>query len=118
AMDGMLNLLTNMPESKVLFSLSKEAVIKKIQTERITKSDVLFNYEKAKKLGLDYDIRKDIYDKAPNLKIEDIKTFFNKYIKDKKYTILVLGDIKEMNAKALSKYGKVKYLTLEDVFGY
>jgi predicted Zn-dependent peptidase len=118
AMDGMLNLLTNMPESDVLFSLSKEAVIKKIQTERITKADVLFNYEKAKKLGLDYDIRKDIYDNAPNLKIENIKAFFNKYIKDKKYTILILGDVKKVNNKALSKYGKVKYLTLEDVFGY
>ena len=34
------------------------------------------------------------------------------------YTILVLGNKDELNINALKEYGEVKFLTLEDVFGY
>ena len=34
------------------------------------------------------------------------------------YTILVLGNKDELNIDALKEYGDVKFLSLEDVFGY
>ncbi|HSH64548.1 MAG TPA: insulinase family protein, partial [Bacteroidia bacterium] len=64
AMAGMMNLINNMPESETAFAASKDAIIQGIRSERITKTDILFNYENAKKLGLDYDIRKDVYSKV------------------------------------------------------
>ncbi len=118
AMVGMTALLTNMPESPTNFSTSKDAILKKIQTERITKARVLFNYENAQKLGLDYDIRKDTYQKVPTMTLNDIKTFQNKYVKADKYTIMVLGDKAKLDIKVLEKYGKVSFLNLSDVFGY
>ena len=36
----------------------------------------------------------------------------------KKYTILVLGDVKKLDFNILKKYGQVQQLALEDVFGY
>jgi predicted Zn-dependent peptidase len=118
AMAGMKALLTNMPESPTNFNTSKDAVIKKIQTERITKSGVLFSYERAQKLGLDYDIRQDIYKKVPSMSFNDIKNFQSKYIKGDKYTIMVLGDKNKLDIPTLEKYGKVTFLNLNDVFGY
>ena len=44
--------------------------------------------------------------------------FHNNYMSGKDYTILVLGDKEKLNLKALREYGDVKFLTLEDVFGY
>lgn len=118
AMKGMNDLLNTMPESENLFNAAKNAVIQKIRTERITKSGVLFSYERAKRLGLDYDLRKDIFEKVPAMKLEEVKAFHDKYFKDKNFNILVLGDKKKLNIATLQKYGQVKYLTLEDVFGY
>ena len=118
AIVGMTALLTNMPESPTNFTTSKDAVIKKIQTERITKASVLFNYERAQKLGLDYDIRKDVYQKIPSMTLNDIKNFQNKYVKSDKYTIMVLGDKSKLDIPTLEKYGKVIFLNLSDVFGY
>jgi predicted Zn-dependent peptidase len=118
AMSGMTSLLNNMPESDVLFNASKDAVLQKIRTERITKSGVLFNYESARKLGLDHDIRKDVYEKMPSLSMNEIRAFHGKYMKDKTYSILVLGDKNKLDMATLSKYGTVKFLTLEDIFGY
>ncbi len=118
AMAGMTELLNNIPETEIMFNNSKNSLIKQIQSERITKSNILFSYEASKKLGVDYDIRKDIYRNIPDYTISDVLKFQNKYIKDKKYVILVLGDIKKLDMKTLEEYGKVDILTLEDVFGY
>jgi len=118
AMAGMTALLTTMPESPTNFNTSKDAVLKKIQTERITKENVLFNYERAQKLGLDYDIRQDIYKKVPTMTLNDVKSFQNKYVKGDKYTIMVLGDKNKLDIPTLEKYGKVTFLNLSDVFGY
>jgi len=118
AMTGMTELLNEMPESDVLLEASKDAIIKQIQSERITKSGILFNYEHAKEMGNDHDMRKDVYEAVPGLTMADVKTFHDKYFKGNKYTVLVLGDIDKLDMKVLSKYGKVKQLTLEEIFGY
>lgn len=118
AMKAMFDVINNMPESEKSFDAAKEAIIQKIRTERVTKTNILFNYYNAKKLGLTYDIRKDVFEKVPAMKFADLLAFQQKYLKDKKYTILVIGKKKDLDIKTLENYGKVTYLKLEDVFGY
>ena len=118
AMSGLTGLMNEMPESDVMFGSAKQSVLEKIRTERITKSDILFSYESAKKLGLDYDIRKDVYTKVQNMTMADVKAFQQNKMKNKPVTVLVLGDKKVLDLKTLEKYGKVEFLTLKDVFGY
>jgi predicted Zn-dependent peptidase len=118
AMAGMTELLNNVPEAQLTFSNSKNSIIKNIQSERINDSEILYYYEGSKKLGIDYDLRKDVYTKIPQYSLSDVLKFQNEYIKDKKYVILVLGDLMKLDMKTLESYGKVKVLTLEEVFGY
>jgi len=118
AMEGMSELLNNIPEAEIIFNNSKNSLMKQIESERVSKSGILFQYERLKKLGLDYDIRKDIYDKIPGYTLNDIKDFQVQNIKNKKHIVLVLGDVKKLDMNTLEKYGKVKELTLEEVFGY
>ncbi len=118
AMSGMYDLLNNMPQSDVMFNGAKDAVLSKFRTERITKSKVLFSYESAKKLGLDYDLRKTVYDKVKSMTYDDLKDFQTKNIKGMPLTVLVLGKKDKLDIKTLEKYGTVKYLTMKDVFGY
>jgi len=118
AMSGMYDLLNNMPQSDVMFHGAKDAVLSKFRTERITKARVLFSYEQAKKLGLDYDIRKTVYDKVKTMTYDDLKAFQTKNVKGMPLTVLVLGKKDKLDIKTLEKYGTVKYLTMKDVFGY
>jgi predicted Zn-dependent peptidase len=118
AMKGMSDLINNMPEAPKNFEAAKNAVIKKIRTERITKGQVLFSYENARKLGLDYDIRMDVYKTVPTMTFAQLKEFQLQYLKDKKFTTLALGKKSALDIKTLEKYGKIEYLTLEDIFGY
>jgi len=118
ATSGMYDLLNNMPESEKHFNNAKISIVERIRSERITKAAILFNYEKAKKMGLTYDIRKDVFEKAPALTLDDVKNFQMKYLKDKNYTLLILGKKDKLNTEALKKFGDIQYLTLKDIFGY
>jgi predicted DNA-binding protein YlxM (UPF0122 family) len=117
-MEELFSLMKSMPESEVIFSAAKKAVIENIRTSRITKTDILFNYEQARRLGHDYDIRKDIYAEALYAKLDDVKRFHSTHLSNQKYHIMVLANKKLINEKTLQKYGPVKWLTLEEVFGY
>jgi predicted Zn-dependent peptidase len=118
AMAGMTDLLNNMPKSDMLLNTSKESVLQNIRTERITKSSILFNYEAAKKIGINYDIRKDIFAQIPAMTFNDIKLFQEQTIKNKTFNYLVLGKKENLDLKMLEKYGKIKTLSLQDIFGY
>ncbi|MCX6166172.1 MAG: insulinase family protein, partial [Ignavibacteriae bacterium] len=118
ALEGMTGILNEMPMTDVAFNSAKDGVLEKIRTKRLIRADIIFNYLNNRKLGIDYDIRKDIYEKVNQYSLYDLKQFSNNYIKNKKYTILILGDKNKLDKKILDKYGKVKYLTLEEIFGY
>ncbi len=118
AMKAMLDLLNNIPESDIAFNIAKDAILSQIESERVTKSAVLWNYERAKDLGLDYDLRKDIYDKVKTMTYADLKSFHEKYVKDKSHITILVGSRDKINFKDLEKYGEVRELSLEEIFGY
>lgn len=118
ALKGMSDLLNNMPKTINVFNVAKESTIQEIRTERITKSDILFNYLNAINLGNTVDIRKSIFDKVQTATLSDVIDFQEKYIKNKPTTVLILGKKDKLNLKVLEQYGTVKFLTLKDIFGY
>ena len=119
AMTGMYALLNKMPESAQFFEAARTGVLEQIRTQRYSKSALIFYYLRLKnKYGLDYDIRKDTYDKVQAMTMTDLRDFHTQKVANKNFTILVLGDKNKIDLNALGKYGTIKYLTLEEIFGY
>ncbi|NMW20120.1 MAG: insulinase family protein [Chlorobiaceae bacterium] len=118
ALDGITILMNKLPKSPELFASAQNGILQKISTERLTKTEVLFNYEEAVRLGHDYDIRKDIYRDAACLNLTDIEKFHKEHFVNKKHVMLVLGKKENLDMETLRKYGTVKELELKDIFGY
>lgn len=118
AMKGMSDLLTSMPKASASFETAKEQVLQEIQSERITKSEILFAYEEARIFGNSTDVRKNVFEKVSVMTFEDVKKFHENYIKGKPVNILVLGNKNDIKTEALEKYGKVKLISLSEIFGY
>jgi predicted Zn-dependent peptidase len=118
AVTGMFELLNQMPKADKNFTQAKASIKNNLETERIIRDNVLFSYEEAKKLGLTTDIRKRVYEQSQAMNYDDMAKFYGEYIKDKPYTMLVLGSKKRLKMDDLAKYGTVKELSLEEVFGY
>ncbi len=118
AVDAMMDLMTNMPEAEEQFNAAKESTLKKLAAQRITKSNIFWNYERLKKLGIDNDNREEIYNTIKNMTMEDLKTFFNENIKGETYNVMVIGNKKDIDFKALSKLGKVQEMDVDYLFNY
>ncbi len=118
AMLSLNQIVEDMPKSETTLNTAKEAILNKIESERIIKTGILFNYLEAEKKNLDHDIRKDVYEQVPKMDFEALEAFQEQYIKGSKYNIMVLGAKDKLDFEALKKYGPVKELSLDELFGY
>ena len=107
-----------MPEVQQQFEGARESVVKTLESDWITRSDIYWAYDRAKKRGLNYDVRKVIYEKAKTMTIADVHQFFNAHVKGKKYTYLVIGKKEDLNLNVLKEIGPVREMSLKELFGY
>lgn len=118
AVEAMDNLLSTMVSSQNTFNTACNNVIKSIQSERITKQSIFWNRLNNSKLGIEDDIRKDYYEAAQKLTLNDMQQFFDNNIKGKQYTYIIIGNKDVIDMKALQNIAPVQELTLENIFGY
>jgi predicted Zn-dependent peptidase len=118
AIAAMNELLTNMPSNEESFNQAKLAILSGIEAERINKTDVFFTYLEALDMGITYDYRKMVYDAIQKMTFNDIKSFQEKNIKGKVWAIGVVGSKDKIKMDDLKKYGDLKVVTLEEIFGY
>ena len=111
-------ILDTIPQSEASFLIAKDALMKRIASQRTTKFDIISAWLTARNLGLDYDLNKPVYEALPRLTMKDIVGFANAQIARKPYRYIILGDEKELDMTALSPYGPVRRLTTSDIFGY
>ncbi|MBI5217908.1 MAG: insulinase family protein [Bacteroidia bacterium] len=118
ATEAMLGLMNDMPRSDKSFNAATEAILKRIESERIINAMVFWTYQANLDRGILYDIRKDTYEKMKTASIDQLAEFFDKHVKDKKYTFLILGNKHKLDIAAMEKLGKVKQLSLDEIFNY
>lgn len=115
---AMNELLNKLPKLDNNLATARAAVKKDIETERITKDGIIYNYLTAQRRGINEDIRKQIYAAADKLSYNDLKKFHDDNMANKPYTYCVVASEKKVKDDDLKKYGKVQKVTLEELFGY
>ena len=118
ALGAFDEIINNMPVSQNAFDLAKESIISNIRTQRTTKSAVIRSYLEARKLGLDHDINRDVFEKVQNFTLQDVVDFQKSNVKDRKLKVLILGRENELDYESLAQYGPVRHVTTEEIFGY
>lgn len=118
AVNAMLNLMNNMPVAEQQFEAAKVAALKKIAAQRITKSNIFWNYERLLKRGIDYDNRQEMYEIIQNMTMQDISDFFSNNVKGQDYSVSVIGNKKDLDMKALEKLGTVNEMDIDYLFNY
>jgi hypothetical protein len=83
---------------------------KKIRTERLTKSKVLSEYESALKVGVNYDVRQDLYKAVQSFDMESLRDFHNSHISNSIRVLMVLGSKEDLDLEVLQKYGEIIHL--------
>lgn len=115
---AMNELLNDLPAVENNMLTARSGLKKDIETDRITQDQIIYNYLAAERKGLNEDIRKSIYENADKLKFDDLKKFHDDYMANKPFTYCVVASEKKVSADDIQKYGAMKKLTLEQIFGY
>ena len=115
---AMNELLNDLPSVENNMLNARSELKKDIETQRITQDDIIYNYIAAEKRGLDYDIRKTIYENADKLTYADLKKFHDDNMANKPYDYCVVASAKKVNMDDMQKIGTVKTIALTDIFGY
>lgn len=118
AVAGMNELLDDLPKTDANFINARKSLMKDIETDRITKDAIITNYLNAVRKGVDRDLRKENYAQYSNLTLNDLYKFHQDVLAKKPYTYCVVASEKRINPDDLKKYGEVKKLTLQELFGY
>lgn len=111
-------ILDTIPESESSFQIAKDALLKRLASQRTTKYGIINAWLNAKNKGIDYDINERIYNALPDLTLQDIVKFEQDMVARKAYRYVILGNEKDLDLSALLQYGTIKRLTTEDIFGY
>ncbi len=111
-------ILDDMPRSEASFAIAKEAVMKKLASERTTKFGVINAWLIARRLGISEPLAKTIWQQLPSVTLDDIYSFEQSHMAHKTYRYILLGDEHELDMPALERIAPVKRLSLEEVFGY
>ena len=69
-------------------------------------------------MGWKEPLRKQNFKAYQKMTMQNLVNFQKQHVKGQKKTYLILGKESEMDFNKLAKFGKVKKLKLEDIFGY
>ena len=116
--DTFHKILEDMPATEASLLLAKEAIMKRIATQRTIKRNVLSAYIEARNHGLDYDISRDIYNKVQNMTLDELVNFQHQNVKGRAYTYLILGNEADLDVAKLQSLGNIQRVSLEEIFGY
>lgn len=118
AVDAMDDLLDELPLNKKEFIANKAAIKQSIATQRVVEIEPIYHYFEAKEKGLDYDMRKKVYEAIDDITLNEVRQFHKEKLADKPYTYCIIGSQERISEDDLKKIGEVEKLTLEEIFGY
>ena len=118
AINHFKEITDEMPASENAFNIAKEGLTKQLASLRTTKMGIISKWHSMKKLGLDFDLNKKIYEDLSKVTLQDMVNFEKTTMANKPLRYIILGDEKELDMESLGKIGPIKRLSTEEVFGY
>jgi predicted Zn-dependent peptidase len=118
AMNAMRELLAEIPYAEQQFVSAKDAVTKKLASNRSTRAGVYWNRDSNERRGINYDFRQNIYHSVQDADFSQLQQFFNQHVKGASYHIIVMGNRDLLDMEYLQSLGEFEELSLEEIFGY
>ncbi len=117
AIDVFMDLLQNMPDHPERIDNIKNYLYQTALSAKVGMRSKGFVFDAWEKLGYNDDPSKVNMQKIKNVTYDDIKNFYNKAVKGRNITIVIVGHPKEINQKQIkAKYGKITKVSKGKLF--
>ena len=91
AVPAMQEIIENMPFSEDQIEQARQSLLKKYESERVNNTSIYWASRDDQDKGYNRDLRKDVYERLKTVTPAELKTFQEKFVKNRDYTICVLG---------------------------
>jgi predicted Zn-dependent peptidase len=118
AIQTLQDLMTELPQIPLQFDNAKNSVLRQIESGRIVRANKFLNFKNLNKLGIYHDYRENMYHEIEKLDLKQLTDFYNQEIKNLSYNTAIIGKKENLNREAISQFGELKELSLEEIFGY
>lgn len=106
--EALRDLMLEFPDHEAKFATSQDFLVKARNSNYITFRSIPSQVRYWREVQhLDHDPRAELTKQIESLKYSDLRAFYNKYIQGRPMVIILNGNDKKFDAKALQKYGKV-----------
>ncbi len=118
ALPAILDIVENMPATAERIEQARMAILRSIESNYVRPSKLYWEARAARDLGYNYDLDRDIYTRLQSSTAADLVKFQTDRIKNRRFSILILGSKNQIDQGLLNEIGPVSELRKEDVFGY
>ncbi|RPI68280.1 MAG: insulinase family protein [Ignavibacteriae bacterium] len=118
AIDGMQELINDMPVIPATLEHARESVRQQIETQRWEGMQILYSYLNTFECGIRTSQAPYLYQQLDSFTMNDLQKFYRMAVKDRCKVIVVMGSKDKLDLKALEKYGRVRIVTKADLFPY
>lgn len=118
AINGLEELLTNLPENIAQFENAKASILKTMAAERVIGDKIYWKSRQLKKLALTEIQSPRVYKEIEKITFEDLKLFFDTYISKRKFDLLIIGNKKDLDIERLKTLGDFEELSVDYLFNY
>lgn len=109
-------LITDMPERMEKFNASKDALIMSRASNYVTFRDIPRTVSTWVEQGYSHDPRIEMTDIIKKTEYQDVYDFYTKFIVNRPIVIMMSGNGKQIDMKALESFGTVKELKYKEIF--
>jgi predicted Zn-dependent peptidase len=118
ALGAFLGLIDNMPKSTDRFAEALEAQINSLRTSRLGFRQLLGAVRMWERQGVTIDPRSWRFSQIQQAELADVLEFHGDHIAGRPKMVTVVGDRSKMDLPGLEKYGVVREVGVEEIFGY
>jgi predicted Zn-dependent peptidase len=105
ALEATESLLKTTPSDKRLFEETKVNVLKSLKSMRIVKDQIFWSWKALQQKEYSNDYYKNLKNQVEALTFEDFQNTFNSQIKNLNYSLLVIGNKKDIDMETIKNYG-------------
>ena len=114
--DVLRGLVTDMPERIEKFNASKDALIMSRASDYVGFRSIPTTVSSWVEQGYDHDPRIETTNIIKKTDYKDVYDFYKKFVADRPIVIMMSGNKKQFDLKALEKYGTIKEVKYKEIF--
>lgn len=110
------SLINNMPVNVENMNVARQSLLNDINNSYPTFRGKPLLISMSERNGYTSDMNTTMVEQLPTLTQADVEAFYRQHIKGQPYQLMVVGDVKKLDMKALANYGTIVKVNKDDIY--